>query len=498
MCQSKSDQPVYVESVLEQKLKLLFTASIFSIAINAALGLILIIVQLPVTSLSTSLSWYGVLVIVLISRCILLVCWHRDHNKAELNQTRWLQYFRFSVLMSGTIWGIGGVILMPHDNIAYQAFLSFTIGGIASGAMASLSVDRRSVVAFVLPTMLPHIVILIGQGETITYGMSAMLVLFLLFIFLAAKKSGETFLENARLRIKALESESRLRMMLDFSPTAASIIDIDTQEVVFANKSYAALIEKKHQEALGVTLRRYYANKVEYDDTVKLIEFGQQVNNQLVELHFPDSQQTTKWALASYLQIEYHSKQMILAWFYDITDRKVMEEHAQHLAHHDALTGLPNRILFRERLHLAMNMAERDKYALALMFIDLDEFKPVNDTHGHDVGDAVLIQCAERIRGCLRKPDSVARLGGDEFVVLLHKVSDEQAAIHVAEKVLETLQSPMTFEDLTVSVGASIGVALYPVHSTEEDGLLNCADFAMYDAKRNGRNRVRLFQNEYK
>lgn len=498
MCQNESDQPVYVESVLEQKLKMLFTGSIFSIAINATLGLILIIVLHPVMPLSTALSWYGVLASVLISRCILLACWHRDNNKTTLNQARWIQYFRFSVLVSGIIWGIAGVILMPHDNIAYQAFLSFTIGGIASGGMASLSVDRRSVMAFVLPTMIPHILILIQEGEPITYGMSAMLVLFVLFVFLAAKRSGETFLENAELRIKALESESRLRMMLDFSPTAASIIDIDTQEVVFANKSYASLIEKKHQEALGVKLRRYYANKVEYDDTVKLIEFGQQVNNQLVELHIADSQQATKWVLASYLQIEYHSKQMILAWFYDITDRKVMEEHAQHLAHHDALTGLPNRILFRERLHLAMKMAERDKYALALMFIDLDEFKPINDTYGHDVGDAVLIQCAERIRACLRKPDSVARLGGDEFVVLLHKVTDDQAALQVGEKVLEALQSSMTFEGLTVSVGASIGVALYPLHSTEEDGLLNCADFAMYEAKRNGRNRVRLFQNDHK
>jgi diguanylate cyclase (GGDEF)-like protein len=498
MCQSRSDQPVFVESVLEQKVKMLFSGSIFSITINATVGLILIIVQLPVIPVSTSLSWYAVLVTVLISRCVLLVYWQRDEDKTERNQARWIQYFRFSIFVTGSIWGVGGVILMPQDSMAYQTFLSFTIGGLSSGGMATLSVDRRSVVAFVLPTMIPHILILIQQGEPITYGMSAMLLLFLFFVFLMARKSGETFLENARLRIKALESESRLRMMLDFSPTAASIIDTDTQEVVFANKSYASLIEKKHQEALGVTLRRYYANKVEYDDTVKLIEFGQQVNNQLVELHIFDSQQTTKWVLASYLQIEYHSKQMILAWFYDITDRKVMEEHAQHLAHHDALTGLPNRILFRERLHLAMTMAERDKYALALMFIDLDEFKPINDTYGHDVGDAVLIQCAERIRACLRKPDSVARLGGDEFVVLLHKVTDEQAALQVAEKVLEVLQSPMTFEGLSVSVGASIGVALYPLHSTEEDGLLNCADFAMYEAKRHGRNRVKLFQNEYK
>lgn len=498
MCQSQSNQPIYVESVLEQKVKMLFSGSIFSIAINATLGFILIIVQLPVVPLLTSLSWYGVLVAVLILRSVLLVNWQQDDEKSELNQGRWLQRFRLSILLTGITWGVAGLVFMPHENIAYQAFLSFTIGGIASGGMASLSVDRNSVVAFVLPSMIPNILVLIKQGEPITYGMSAMLMLFMVFVFLTARRAGETFLENADLRMKALESESRLRMMLDFSPTAASIIDIDTQEVVFANQSYASLIEKKHDEALSDTLRRYYANKVEYDDTVSLIERGQQVNNQLVELNFPDHQQSTKWVLASYLQIEYHNKQMILAWFYDITDRKVMEEHAQHLAHHDALTGLPNRILFRERLHLAMTMAERDKYALALMFIDLDEFKPINDNYGHDIGDAVLIECAERIRSCLRKPDSVARLGGDEFVILLHKVNDEQAALHVGEKVLESLQNPMTINDLTVSVGASIGVALYPLHSTEEDGLLNCADFAMYEAKRNGRNRVRLFQNEYK
>ncbi len=497
MCQIKSGPPLHAESLLEQKVKMLFSGSIISIAINATVGLVLILVLLPVTPVSTSLTWYGVLVSLLVVRLILLVYWQRDKDKTEQNQLRWIQLFRSSLLATGIVWGVGGVILMPQQSMAYQTFLSFTIGGLSSGGMASLSVDRKSVMAFVLPTTIPHILLLLQEGEPITYGMSAMLLLFLFFVFLMARESGETFLENAELRIKALESESRLRMMLDFSPTAASIIDISTQEVVFANKSYAALIEKKHQEASGITLRRYYANKSEYDDTVKLIERGQQVNNQLVELHFANSQQTTKWVLASYLQIEYHSKQMILAWFYDITDRKVMEEHAHHLAHHDALTGLPNRILFRERLHLAMTMAERDKYALALMFIDLDEFKPINDTHGHDIGDGVLIECAERIRLCLRKPDSVARLGGDEFVVLLHKITDEQAALQVGEKVLESLHKPMTFDDLTVSAGASIGIALYPLHSTEEDGLLNCADFAMYEAKRNGRNRVKLFQNAY-
>ena len=322
-------------------------------------------------------------------------------------------------------------------------------------------------------------------------------MLFTLFVFLSAKKTGETFLENAKLHIQALENESRLRMMLDFSPIAASIIDITNQEVVFANKSYTGLIENKYESAIGITPRRYYANKVEYDDAVKIIERGEQITNQLVELNFDGAQKITKWVLASYLQIDYHSKQMMLGWFYDITDRKVMEEHTQHLAHHDPLTGLPNRILFRERLHLAISMAERDKYSLALMFIDLDEFKPINDTYGHDVGDAVLLECAARIRACLRKPDSVARLGGDEFVVLLHKVSNEQTALQVGEKILKSLQSSMKIEGVKVSVGASIGVALYPLNSTEDDELLNCADSAMYDAKKNGRNIVKLFQSAH-
>lgn len=127
MCQSTSDQPVYVESVLEQKVKMLFTGSIFSIAINATLGLILIIIQLPVIPLSTSLSWYGALVTVLISRCIVLVYWQRDKNKTERNQARWLRYFRFGILVTGIIWGVGGVILLPQDSMAYQTFLSFNL-----------------------------------------------------------------------------------------------------------------------------------------------------------------------------------------------------------------------------------------------------------------------------------------------------------------------------------------------------------------------------------
>ncbi|WP_292757602.1 GGDEF domain-containing protein [Methylophaga sp. UBA2689] len=494
MAQPNSDHPVYIESVLNQKVKMLFSGIIFSITISAFLGLVLVVVQQPIIPLTTSLSWYGTLMSVVILRLILFNKWQSKDAKPKHDQKRWLQYFRFSVLITGIIWGVGGVVMMPEGNISHQAFVSFTIGGLAAGAMASLSVDRISVTAFVLPTLFPHIIFLFQQGETISLGMSSMLLLFTLFVFLSAKKTGETFLENAKLHIQALENESRLRMMLDFSPIAASIIDITNQEVVFANKSYTGLIENKYESAIGITPRRYYANKVEYDDAVKIIERGEQITNQLVELNFDGAQKITKWVLASYLQIDYHSKQMMLGWFYDITDRKVMEEHTQHLAHHDPLTGLPNRILFRERLHLAISMAERDKYSLALMFIDLDEFKPINDTYGHDVGDAVLLECAARIRACLRKPDSVARLGGDEFVVLLHKVSNEQTALQVGEKILKSLQSSMKIEGVKVSVGASIGVALYPLNSTEDDELLNCADSAMYDAKKNGRNIVKLFQ----
>jgi diguanylate cyclase len=155
----------------------------------------------------------------------------------------------------------------------------------------------------------------------------------------------------------------------------------------------------------------------------------------------------------------------------------------QHQALHDALTGLPNRTLLRERTDQAIHQADRELVPAALLLIDLDRFKEVNDTLGHHLGDQLLVQVGERLRGRLREVDTVARLGGDEFAVLLPRIQTAEGAVAVASKLLDGFDEPFRLEDLSLEVEASIGVAVYPEHGSDPDELLQRADIAMYVAK---------------
>jgi diguanylate cyclase (GGDEF)-like protein len=163
------------------------------------------------------------------------------------------------------------------------------------------------------------------------------------------------------------------------------------------------------------------------------------------------------------------------------TERQAAEN--QHQALHDSLTGLPNRTLLRDRTGQAIRQADRELVPAALLLIDLDRFKEINDTLGHHYGDQLLIQVGERLQAGLREVDTVARLGGDEFAVLLPKIATAEGAIVVAKKLQAALEEPFTIDDLTLDVEASIGLALYPDHGNDPDELLQRADIAMYAAK---------------
>lgn len=178
----------------------------------------------------------------------------------------------------------------------------------------------------------------------------------------------------------------------------------------------------------------------------------------------------------------------------DITDRKIMEEKLALMAQYDSLTGLPNRALFSDRLQHAISEAVRNRTRLAVLFIDLDHLKTVNDTRGHSVGDLLLQSAAHRLQSSVRKSDTVARMGGDEFVVVLPGIENEQYALALAEKLRLSLSQPFDLDGfLCNDVTASIGVAIYPEHGLNEIDLARNADDAMYEAKANGRNSVKLF-----
>lgn len=180
----------------------------------------------------------------------------------------------------------------------------------------------------------------------------------------------------------------------------------------------------------------------------------------------------------------------------DIRDRKKSEEQRRALedqihfqAFHDGLTGLPNRSLFEDRLALAIAQADRNAEGLCVMFLDLDHFKTINDSHGHAVGDGVLRTVANRLRGCIREHDSVARIGGDEFLILFPELGDRDDAERVSRKILRQFSRAFSVRGLSLAVTASIGIALYRVDGATSEQLLKSADSAMYLAKTMGRNR---------
>lgn len=177
----------------------------------------------------------------------------------------------------------------------------------------------------------------------------------------------------------------------------------------------------------------------------------------------------------------------------DITDRKAKEAHIEHLANFDTLTNLPNRSLLLDRLGQAINFARRENRSGALLFLDLDGFKAVNDRLGHEAGDRLLKAAAERLRQQTRESDTVARLGGDEFVLVLPSITAIDDAVQVAEKTAAALAQPFELDETLVTIGASIGIALYPAHGESVEKIIGAADHAMYEAKRAGRGTVRVF-----
>lgn len=179
--------------------------------------------------------------------------------------------------------------------------------------------------------------------------------------------------------------------------------------------------------------------------------------------------------------------------FTDITAQKQAEEDLRYLANYDALTGLPNRALLMDRILHGIETAKREKRSLALCFIDLDKFKQINDSLGHDIGDLLLKQIARRLTSILRLTDTVARLGGDEFVVLLESYKNDDNISHVARKMLKAIAEPMQLNNHTVSVSPSIGIAVYPEDAADATELLKHADVAMYHAKDLGRNNFQFF-----
>lgn len=185
--------------------------------------------------------------------------------------------------------------------------------------------------------------------------------------------------------------------------------------------------------------------------------------------------------------------QYVTGTLQDVTEHKSTEARLWHMAHHDPLCGLPNRMLMYDRLSHAIAQSHRNKDSVALMLFDLDDFKKINDSFGHQAGDALLVEISDRLRHSARECDTVARLGGDEFTLIIEQLRAPRDAAMIAQKILKAMQEPVCLDGQNILVTCSIGIALFPDDATTLDGLLKASDSAMYEAKRVGKNNFQFY-----
>jgi diguanylate cyclase (GGDEF)-like protein/PAS domain S-box-containing protein len=290
-------------------------------------------------------------------------------------------------------------------------------------------------------------------------------------------------------------SEEQFRMLFENSAVSMMVHDRNTCEVIDANR--------RALEAYGVTdisgLRQqdiWADPPYSFADVQRWFAKVREEGPQRFEWMSRNIRGEEFWEEVVLQEITLRGMRRIVSTSADITERKNVEAKMMRMAHYDALTDLPNRLLFFDRAQQALNLAKRTESRMALMLLDLDHFKPVNDDFGHAVGDLLLQEAAQRMKACLRASDTVGRIGGDEFVVLLPVIEHEQDAVQVAEKIREELGRPFHLAGQVLRISCSVGIALYPEHGTSVIELSKCADLAMYRVKKQGRNACRLFQEE--
>ncbi|PTT93359.1 GGDEF domain-containing protein [Pelomonas sp. HMWF004] len=284
------------------------------------------------------------------------------------------------------------------------------------------------------------------------------------------------------------ESEARLHKFMQ--ATVEGILFHRDGILTDVNAPLCALTGWPQQELVG----RHVLSFVAPDQLTKVREVmraGQELRYETVILHRDGSRIPVELIMRT---LAHDSEQLRMAVVRDIRDRLASEARIQHLAHHDALTGLLNRAAFMDRMGVLMQRAERRGEMLALLFIDLDNFKRVNDSLGHLEGDQVLTTVSERIVGALRSGDLVGRFGGDEFIVLLNDLGSRTDIVVVLEELLSVVEVPVMADGRALSVTPSIGVAVYPDDGVQADELIQHADTAMYRAKSRGRATYQFFE----
>ena len=388
-------------------------------------------------------------------------------------------------------------LFAPYQTTRLSLFFllsaaAFFLKGLRSGVLWLLLIISAIVAAHFIPSIKTGY-----SGIDLITTCLYLIALFLIFWNYEMLQQGQSKREQEQ-RLQGLIDE-RWRLALESAGDAIWDWDIQLDRFIFS-KSYADMLGYTENEISHTA--SHHESLLHPDDKSRATSHlnaylegnisGQYVSEQ--RLRCKDG--SYKWVLCRgrVMQFDSHGRpRRMLGTLVDLTERKEHEKQLEHIAHYDALTGVPNRVLLADRLSQALARTKRDRGLMAVCYLDLDGFKPVNDNFGHEIGDKVLVEVTRRIKENIREDDTVARLGGDEFVVLLVGLQVPEECVSSLHRLLEAINRPIEVKENSIRISASIGVSLYPEDEQDPDTLLRHADQAMYIAKQSGKNRYHLY-----
>jgi diguanylate cyclase (GGDEF)-like protein/PAS domain S-box-containing protein len=488
----------------QEIVKILYASSTGAVLISLVVALIMMMVVRDVVSQERLLLWFSLFFTSYIARKLLAVLYHRS-PETHGNPWKWLDRFRIATAFCGLSWGLAGVLLFPPGFVD-QAFMSLVFAGVCGGAIIVYSIDRLSSYAFTAGLLVPALPNYFIHGDNLSFAIAVLLVLFVSYLLIAAFRNAGYLHESIWLRIEANKSRQAMnalaqRQKLHIENTPLAVIEWDPDfRVTSWNFAAEAMFGYPAAEALQQPISFIVApSSLEIAETQcrQLLngEGGTHVRQENIrqdgmEIHcewFNTPIKNTEGkivAIASLIQ--------------DVTAYKRAQDEIQRLAYYDVLTNLPNRRLLLDRLERTLISNTRQQKFGCIMFMDLDNFKTLNDTKGHAMGDMLLVEVANRLEKLIRGSDTVARIGGDEFVLVLENLASTlEQATHfsklIADKVIQEINKPFHLGQFDHHCSPSIGISMFPDKNLSVDEILKRADTAMYQAKQAGRNKYRFF-----
>ena len=413
--------------------------------------------------------------------------------------------FYYGLLSTSLLWAIFPILFFPQDDLLHQSFISIMLIGLVSGGVSSLGSHKKHVFSFILSILLPLSLMMILEGSFVYMLMAGTVLLYILVLSSVAIRFNKYLVQSIENKILFDVSQQDLKHSEDsfetiFKNAPVGIFSFDTKfHILEINQSMATMLQVDIKKLRGFDL-----HQISSDGIKECVEKALQGEESFYEGSYLSFYENIELWLSVRTTPIYDTEKKIIGGFgiiTDLTEKKSDEKKIQYLAYHDELTGLPNRSLLKERLDFLLLNTQRNKMYSALMFIDLDHFKTINDSLGHHIGDKILKDFTKRVKTLIRQNDTFSRLGGDEFVLMLselslHKFVAINMALRISQKIHEATREVYAIERHLLHVRASIGITVIDVSYNDINDILKHADLAMYQAKQNGRNQTCFYEEQ--